>query len=445
MADPFAVTITDIPIPDGSPFPLHSLPFGIGRTAGTPWRAWAAVGDHAIDLAQLEHSGVFNGLFPDGALGQDRAWFARPRLNHVLALGRDAGRGVRDRVVELLTGSTSVAELDGAVVPLTALEMTLPVTVGDYVDFYSSLHHATNLGRLFRPDAEPLSPNWRHLPVGYHGRSGTIVATDSVIPRPSGLRLIDGEPVHGPSAALDIELEVGFVVGAGSERGHPVSTSAAEHHLAGVCLVNDWSARDIQAFEYQPLGPFLGKSFATSVSPWLVPFEALESFRVEPPAQDPEPARYLRTDGATGLDLHLEVLVESAAMRADGTPPVVISKVGYADMYWTPAQQLAHLTANGANVRPGDLFASGTVSGPTPGTEGSLIEHTWRGERPIRLPDGSTRTFLHDGDRVVLRGWAGADPATRVGLGEVSGTVVPAAAPDNSTPQSSKGSRCRTT
>lgn len=448
MADPAAVNIADITIPDGSPFPLHSLPFGIGRTVGTPWRAWAAVGDHAIDLARLERAGLFTEIFSDVLSGHeldpDRAWFARPQLNHVLALGRDVGRGIRGRLVQLLTGSPSVAGLDGSVVPLGALEMTVPVEVGDYVDFYSSLHHATNLGRLFRPDAEPLLPNWRHLPVGYHGRSGTIVATGSTIPRPSGLRLIDGEPVHGPSAALDIELEVGFVVGVGSARGRPVPADEAEHHLAGVCLVNDWSARDIQAFEYQPLGPFLGKSFATSMSPWLVPIDALDPFRVEPPVQDPEPADYLRTTGATGLDLHLEVLVESAAMRGDGSTPVVISKVGYADMYWTPAQQLAHLTANGAHVRPGDLFASGTVSGPTPGTEGSLIEHTWRGERPIHLPDGSTRTFLLDGDRVVLRGWAGTDPATRIGLGEVSGTIV-CNADETTAAASTKETRCRTT
>ena len=262
--------------------------------------------------------------------------------------------------------------------------MQLPVVVGDYVDFYSSLHHATNLGRLFRPDGEPLLPNWRHLPVGYHGRSGTIVADGTDIARPSGLRLVDGEPRYGPTNALDIELEVGVVVGAPSQLGQPISIVDAEHHLFGLCLVNDWSARDIQAFEYQPLGPFLGKSFATSMSPWIVTLDALEPFRVEPPAQDPPVADHLRTTGATGFDLHLEVELNGE----------VISRTCFADMYWTAAQQIAHMTTNGANVRAGDLFASGTVSGPTPGSEGSLIELTWRGERPLQLADGSTRTFL---------------------------------------------------
>lgn len=415
--------MSSVPVPDGSPFPLHSLPFGIGRTPGTSWRAFAAIGDHALDLSVLESAGVFAGT----GLDPDRAWFARPQLNHVLALGLEAGRGIRDRLVELLTDSPSEQRLDGAVVTLDELEMTVPVAVGDYVDFYSSLHHATNLGRLFRPDGEALMPNWRHIPIGYHGRSGTVVASGTDIVRPSGHRLVDGVPVPGPTDALDIELEVGFVVGAASDLGVPVRATDAEQHIAGLCLVNDWSARDIQAFEYQPLGPFLGKSFATSMSPWIVALDALEPFRVGQPAQDPPVADHLRTRGATGFDLHLEVLLESAAMRAEGTEPVRISCTGFADMYWTPAQQLAHMTTNGAHVRPGDLFASGTVSGPTAGSEGSLIELTWRGDRPIDLPDGSQRSFLLDGDRVILRGWAGSDPSTRIGLGEVTGTVVPAA------------------
>jgi fumarylacetoacetase len=286
------------------------------------------------------------------------------------------------------------------------------------------LHHATNLGRLFRPDSEPLLPNWRHLPVGYHGRSGTVIPTRQSIPRPSGLRLIDDQPTFGPTDALDIELEVGTVVGAGSERGEPIPATRAGAHLYGLCLVNDWSARDIQAYEYQPLGPFLGKSFATSVSPWLVSLDALEAYRVDQPTQEPPVAGYLRTDDPWGFDLQLEVQLESAAMREAGTPPVTISTTSFADMYWTPAQQLAHMTANGASVRPGDLFASGTVSGPTAGSEGSLIELTLRGERPLDLPDGSRRAFLADGDRVTLRGWAGSTDGPRIGLGEVSGTIT---------------------
>ncbi|MEM9713816.1 MAG: fumarylacetoacetate hydrolase family protein, partial [Actinomycetota bacterium] len=315
--------------------------------------------------------------------------------------------------------------LAGAVSRRDELQMALPVETLDYVDFYSSLHHATNLGRLFRPDADPLLPNWRHLPVGYHGRAGTLVPDGADIVRPGGLRLVDGAPVFGPSRRLDIELEVGTVVGVGTAPGLPPVAADASDHLYGMCLVNDWSARDIQAFEYQPLGPFLGKSFATSVSPWLVSFEALAPHRVEAPVQYPPVAGYLRTDEPWAIDLHLEVLVESAVMREAGIAPHVVSRTGFADMYWTPAQQFAHVVANGATTRTGDLFASGTVSGPEPGTEGSFIELARAGERPIDLPDGTTRTFLDDGDRVILRGWAGGDGTPRIGLGEVSGTIVP--------------------
>ena len=286
---------------------------------------------------------------------------------------------------------------------------------------------------MFRPDADALLPNWRHLPVGYHGRAGTIVPDGADVVRPNGLRpLGEGPPRFGPTEALDIELEVGFVVGSPSSHGQPVAVADAERHLFGVCLVNDWSARDIQSFEYQPLGPFLGKSFATSMSPWIVTLDALEPFRVDPVVQEPSPAPHLVAPPRSGIDLHLEVRLQSSAMRAAGQPPMTIATTEFADIYWTPAQQLAHMTSNGAHVRPGDLFASGTVSGPTPGSEGSLIELTRRGERPISLPDGSTRAFLADGDRVTLIGWAGRDPATRIGLGSVTGTISPALAPGDS-------------
>ncbi len=309
--------------------------------------------------------------------------------------------------------------------------MRRPIDVGDYVDFYSSIHHATNLGEMFRPDGDALLPNWRHLPVGYHGRTGTIVGDGADVVRPSGLRTggtpgPTPEPTYGPTEALDIELEVGFVVGSPSSPGRPVAIGDAESHLFGLCLVNDWSARDIQAFEYQPLGPFLGKSFLTSMSPWIVTLDALEPFRVDPVAQDPPPAAHLRSTPRSGFDLHLEVLLQSAAMRRAETSPMPISTTGFADIYWTAAQQLVHMTSNGAHVRPGDLFASGTVSGPTAGSEGSLIELTRRGARPLALPDGTTRSFLADGDRVTLRGWAGDDPVTRIGLGSVTGTIVSA-------------------
>lgn len=396
-------------ISDGSPFPLHNLPFGIGRRDDGTIGAFVAIGDSALDLAEAVGTG-----FLDDSPAEYGLLDARGTLNRFAGAGRAVHSALRQRLVELLTEHRYRARLLPCLVPIDELTMQLPVAVGDYVDFYSSLHHATNLGRLFRPDGDALLANWRRIPVGYHGRSGTVVADGADIFRPNGMRVVDGEPQYGPTNALDIELEVGVVVGAPSQRGEPISTGDAEQHLFGLCLVNDWSARDIQAFEYQPLGPFLGKSFATSMSPWIVTLDALEPFRVEPPVQDPPVADHLRTTGATGFDLHLEV-----ELQGD-----VISRTSFADMYWTPAQQLAHMTTNGADVRAGDLFASGTVSGPTPGSEGSLIELTWRGERPLELTDGTSRTFLRDGDTVTLRGWAGDDPATRIGLGSVTGTIV---------------------
>jgi fumarylacetoacetase len=430
-------TMSWIPVPDGSPFPAANLPLGVGhRSDGRP-RVWVAVGDSALDLAVTNDAGLLDGLgLPDGC-------FADRDLNRFLAAGPEVWSRFRARLQEILTDAEAAYRLgfgddgtgpnavSGAVVARSELVMAVPTWARDYVDFYSSIHHATNLGRLFRPDGEALLPNWRRIPIGYHGRSATLVADGATIRRPAGYRRQpgspDGAPRVGPTDALDIELEVGTVVGVGSGIGQPIAIEDAGRHLYGMCLVNDWSARDIQAYEYQPLGPFLGKSFATSVSPWLVSFEALEPFRVAPPVQDPPPAPYLSTGTPWGFDLHLEVWLESAAMRAAGTTPVCISRVGFADMYWTPAQQLAHMTVNGAATSPGDLFASGTVSGPDPGTEGSLIELTWRGERPIELPDGTTRSFLEDGDRVELRGWAGSDRATRIGLGSVTGTIEPAA------------------
>lgn len=374
-----------------------------------------AIGDEALDLAALERRGRFEsiGLEPDT--------FDGSTLNRFAAQGRPAWTAVRRRLTELIVDPREL-EPD-VVLDRSSLMMDVPVVVGDYVDFYSNIHHAANLGRLFRPDSEPLLPNWRQLPVGYHGRSGTIVADGADIPRPSGLRIVDSGVQFGPSNALDIELEVGFVVGPPNDRGRPISTSEAADHIFAVCLVNDWSARDIQSFEYVPLGPFLGKSFATSMSPWLLPLDALEPFRVASPTQEPPVADYLQTDGEWGFDLSFEVEIHSAAMAAAGVAPTVVSRVGF-DMYWTPPQQLAHMTANGATVRPGDLFASGTISGPGPGSAGSFIELTANGSQPIALADGSARGFLHDGDTVTLRGWAGSGP-DRIGLGSVSGTITP--------------------
>ena len=338
-------------------------------------------------------------------------------LNGFLARGPDSWRRTRERIGALLTGPGDHDLVVRHLVDLGEVTMHLPVEVGDYVDFYSSIDHAQNLGRIFRPGGDALTPNWRYLPIGYHGRSGTIVVSGTPIPRPWGqvVRSPGEPPVYGPTQRLDIEAEIGFVVGKGSTPGCPVATEEFADHVFGVVLVNDWSARDIQAWEAAPLGPFLGKSFATSISPWVVPLDALAAARVPPPVQEPPVLAYLVDQDGWGFDLTLEVSVNGW----------VVSRPPFAAMYWTPAQQLAHLTANGASVRPGDLFASGTVSGPNPSEVGSLIELSHNGDRPFGLGDGSVRTFLEDGDTVVIRASAPSTTGGRLGLGEVAGTVGP--------------------
>jgi fumarylacetoacetase len=317
----------------------------------------------------------------------------------------------------LLEGESGPPE--AALHPLSEVSLLLPVDIGDYVDFYASEQHASNIGQLFRPGAEPLMPNWKHLPVGYHGRSGTVVVSGTPVVRPQGQRKApaDHTPTYGPSRRLDIEAEVGFVVGTGSKLGQPVRLGEFADHVFGVCLVNDWSARDLQAWEYVPLGPFLGKSFATSVSPWIVPLAALEHARVSPPGRDTPLLPYLADDGAGpwGLDLALEVRLNGHLVAS---PP-------YATMYWTPAQMLAHMTVNGASVRPGDLFASGTVSGPRADQRGSLIELSWGGRDALTLPDGTTRRFLEDGDEVTISASAPGPDRARIGFGEVTGRILP--------------------
>ena len=358
-------------------FDRTTLPYGVFSTPGTAPRVGVAVGDGVLDLA--EH------LDPSFATGS---------LNPFLAAGRSRWTEVREAVRGLL---------DRPLVPMADATMHLPFEVADYVDFYASEQHATNLGRMFRPDGDALLPNWKHLPVGYHGRAGTVVVSGTPVRRPQGLRLPG--PTYGPSLKLDVEVELGFVVGTPSTLGTPVSTGAFEDHVFGVVVLNDWSARDIQSYEYVPLGPFLGKSFATSISPWVVPLEALP--RVPAPAQDPEPAGYLMTEGDWAYDLCLELVVNG---RSISRPP-------YKGMYWTAPQMLAHLTANGASLRTGDLFASGTISGDAVDERGSLIELTWNGREPL---DG--RTFLEDGDSVTIS----ARTASGAWLGEVEGTIRPA-------------------
>ena len=364
--------------------------FGAFSTEGGARRVGFRAGESVLDLAAAGLGAVFEA----------------PSLNPFLALGRSAWEDVLTRVEELLSTGADL-------LPLSDVVPHLPFEVGDYVDFYSSLEHASNMGRLFRPDTDPLLPNWRQLPVGYHGRAGSIVVSGTPVVRPCGQAKAPGDPApaFGPSRRLDVELELGFVVGVPSRLGEPVPGTAFRDHVFGVTLVNDWSARDLQAWEYQPLGPFLGKSFATSISAWVTPLALLEDRFVTPRAQDPEPLPYLRVPGDWALDLDLEVELSGS----------LVSRTNARGLYWTGSQQLAHLTVNGASIRTGDLFASGTISGPDRGTEGSLLELTSNGAEPLLLADGSTRTFLEDGDEVILRGRAGD-----VELGEVRGTILPA-------------------
>ncbi|WNF00197.1 fumarylacetoacetase [Streptomyces luomodiensis] len=389
-----------VPVPEDSPFTLHNLPYGVFAPDGGAPRVGVAIGEHVLDLAR--------------ALDDDT--FARPALNAFLAQGRDRWRDVRAKITALLTDASGRDTVEPALHRADRVRMLMPFEPADYVDFYASEHHAANIGRMLRPGQEPLTPQWKHLPIGYHGRSGTLVVSGTDVVRPWGqTRPADGaEPPFGPSRRLDIEAEVGFVVGTPSPRGTRVGVDDFADHVFGVCLVNDWSARDLQAWEYVPLGPFLAKSFATSVSPWIVPLDALGAARTAPPERT-EPLRpYLRDGEDWGLDLALEV-------RLNGQ---VVSRPPFSAMYWTPAQMLAHMTVNGASLRTGDFYASGTVSGPGPRERGCLMEITWNGRDPVTLPDGSTRTFLEDGDEVAITATAPGPDGTRIGFGEVRGRVV---------------------
>ncbi|MBM9506367.1 fumarylacetoacetase [Actinacidiphila acididurans] len=407
---------TDSPfaVPSDSLFGTHNLPYGVFGTADDPRRRiGVAYGEHVLDAGAA--------ALAVGAPAELAGPLAAPHLGPLLAAGRTTWTRVRAALTEWLTEPRHRAAVEPYLIPRAAAVLHLPFEVADYVDFYASEHHASNVGRIFRPGVEPLTPNWRHLPIGYHGRSGTVVVSGTPVVRPSGQRKAPDRPVpdFGPSRRLDIEAEVGFVLGAPTRQGEPVALADADEHVFGVCLVNDWSARDIQAWEYVPLGPFLGKSFATSVSPWVVPLEALAQARTDPPARAPEPLPYLddraaRRPGALGLELEV---------RLNGHP---VARPPFATMYWTYAQMLAHMTVNGASVRAGDLFASGTVSGPEPDTRGSLIELTWNGEQPLKLPDGTTRSFLEDGDEVTITATAPGPDGTRIGFGEVTGRVEPA-------------------
>lgn len=391
-----------------SPFGLENLPYGIVSTTSRPRFAAARIGDRVLDLAGLSTE----------LRSEMQAVLAGRTLNGLLAAGPVVWRRLRAQVQDWLSDPRYERPAARHLVALAEVSNHLPIEVADYVDFYSSLHHATNVGRLFRPDADPLPASWRSLPIGYHGRAGTVVASGTPIFRPSGqVRLSQqSEPVLTPCRKLDIEAEVGFVVGVPSALGSRVAIDQFEAHVFGVCLVNDWSARDIQSFEYVPLGPFLGKSFATSISSWIVSLEALEEAKVPPPKHHPAPLSYLSSELDHGYRIDLEVLI-------NGT---VVSRPPFSSMYWTPAQQLAHMTVNGASLRTGDLFASGTVSGPEPSQVGSLLELSRNGSTPVALDDGGSRTFLEDGDSVVIRGVAPGREGVPIGLGEVSGSILPA-------------------
>jgi fumarylacetoacetase len=393
-----------------SGFGLDHLPLGVFSTPGEPPRVGARIGEQVLDLAPVA-----------AALGLPvAAALALPTLNPFLALGRAHWSATRAWLLDLLAQDAAADLLAPHLRRLDDVRLHLPVQVGDYVDFYASQAHATNVGAIFRPDGQALPAAWKHLPIGYHGRAGTVVVSGTDVVRPRGLRVLAGDlsPTYGPTTRLDLEAELAFVVGTPSALGAPVGVDAFDEHVFGVALLDDWSARDVQSFEYRPLGPFLGKSFATSLAAWVTPLEALAAARTDLPHQLPEPARYLRGNGSGlfGLDLQLEVLV-------NGT---VVSRPPYASTYWSPAQLLAHLSANGASVRTGDLFASGTVSGPDPDQVGSLLELSHGGVRPFTLDDGSTRTFLRDGDTAVVRASAPSTSGGRLSLGEVSGRVRPA-------------------
>jgi len=409
--------------PASTDFPIENLPFGVAKLPGEDHpEAVTRIGDTIVSLAALELDGFFEGIFHD----DDQPVFDQPYLNAFMTLGSVVRRLVRTRLTDGFRADTATLKghtdlLDRCLFKLDEVEMQLPVQIGDYTDFYSSREHATNVGIMFRGKDNALMPNWLHLPVGYHGRASSVVVSGTPIIRPHGQTKADEAemPTFGPSRLLDIELEMGLYIGTGNTLGTPITVDDAPAHIFGLSLVNDWSARDIQKWEYVPLGPFLAKNFATTVSPWIITPEALMPFRCESPPQDPEPLSYLKDDGLSTYNIYLEVLLKTPTM----SEAVAISHTNFKRLYWSMAQQIAHHTITGCNLRPGDLLASGTISGPTRNSCGSLLEITWRGTEPIKLPNGEERKFLLDGDEVTLRGWCEGD-GYRIGFGECVGVVA---------------------
>jgi len=414
-------------------FPLQNLPLGVFSSPGREPRGGVAIGEHILDLKAALAADLFEGEARHAAEAASGA-----SLNAFFALGAGPRRVLREQLQALLAeGSPQQArmqELGASLLPAQAsCQLHLPAQVGDYTDFYVGIHHANNVGRLFRPD-NPLLPNYKHVPIGYHGRASTVVASGTAVRRPNGQTLAPGAeaPGFGPSKRLDYELELGIWIGPGNEMGEAIGIGQAEQHVAGYCLLNDWSARDVQAWEYQPLGPFLAKNFATSVSPWVVTVEALAPFRKAQPARpegDPQPLPYLldEHDQAQGaFDIQLEVLLQTAAMREQGIEPVRLALSNTQNMYWTVAQMVAHHSVGGCKLQAGDLFGSGTLSGPAPEAFGSLLESTFGGKQPLQLPGGEQRTFLQDGDEVIFRAWCEREGYPRIGFGECRGVILPA-------------------
>ncbi|MCG4454891.1 fumarylacetoacetase [Pseudomonas sp. MMS21-TM103] len=418
---------------DHPDFPLQNLPLGIFSSTNKSPRGGVAIGEMILDLQAALDAGLFHGAAVAAAETASRS-----QLNDFFALGAAARRALRGALLELLDERSKQREAMQALgetllVPMHACQLHLPARIGDYTDFYVGIHHANNVGKLFRPD-NPLLPNYKHVPIGYHGRASTICVSDTPVRRPNGQTLPPGQdtPSFGPSKRLDYELELGIWIGQGNEMGEPIAIGQASEHVAGFCLLNDWSARDVQAWEYQPLGPFLSKNFASSVSPWVITAEALEPFRKTQPARpegDPQPLPYLldEADQATGaIDIELEVLLLTAAMREQGLPPQRLARSNTLNMYWTVAQMVAHHSVGGCKLQPGDLFGSGTLSGPQSEAFGSLLESTVGGKQPLSLPSGEQRTFLADGDEVIMRARCHREGYPSIGFGECRGTLLPA-------------------
>jgi fumarylacetoacetase len=411
-----------VEIPANSDFPIQNLPFGIFRTKNRGPRAGVAIGNHILDLSAVAEFGYLD------ALNIDKKVFSSSTLNAFIATGQKNWRAVRERISELLdVKSNTLQSQEGArkvcLIPMSEAEMLLPVNIPDYTDFYSSIDHATNMGKMFRDPANALLPNWKHIPVGYHGRASSICVTGCSFHRPKGqVKPADAEvPTFGPTKLLDFELETAFIIGKPTLLGDSISTEQADDHIFGMLLFNDWSARDIQAWEYVPLGPFLAKNFASVASPWIVTLDALEPFRVKGYVQEPKVLPYLEYSGDKNIDINLEVSIRPQNAKEDS----VVCRSNYKYMYWTMEQQLAHHTVNGCNMNIGDMLASGTISGPEEGSFGSMMEITWRGTKPVKMSDGTERKFINDGDTVIIRGYAEKN-GIRIGFGECVSTVLPA-------------------